>query len=162
MVQPRRVGSPGLCPVLLSDPRLRGPPGTGAGPVLEARRVAPAFGSQGFVSGHFVHGTVPRQSIAAAGPTTRTLLRAFLCQICHGASGCDGACARAGSPGHSQEEERLRAIVRLPPLHEQSRPPQHLKCPFQALHGRVEDVVSFTTFTLVSYYVAGKCKRKML
>lgn len=110
MVQPRGVDSFGYRPVLLSDSRLRGPPGFGAGPVLEAGRMVPALGSAGFVSGHFIHGTVPRQPSAAPGPTAGPLLWPVLCQICHSASDCHGACAWTGSPFHTQKEEGLETV----------------------------------------------------
>lgn len=107
MVQPCRVDPHGHCPVLVSDSRLRGPPGFGVGPVLEARRIFPALGSEGFVSGHFIHGIVPCESSAAPCPATGPLLCPVLCQICHRASDCHGARPRAGTPCHAQKEEGL-------------------------------------------------------
>ena len=110
MVQACRVDTFGNLPVLLSDPGLRGPPGFGAGPVLEARRMVSPVGSTGFVSGHFIHGTVPRPPPAAPNPTAGTLLRPVLRQIRHRTSGRHGARAWTGSPGHTEKEEGLGTI----------------------------------------------------
>lgn len=79
MVQPGGVDSSGYSSILLADPRLRGPSGLGAGPVLEARWMVSAFGPTGFVSGHFIHGAVPRESSAAPGRVSNPLLWPVLC-----------------------------------------------------------------------------------
>lgn len=110
MVQPCGVDSFGYGAILLSDSRLRGPSGFGAGPVLEAWWMVSSLGSTGFVSGHCIYGTVPRQSSAAPGSTTRPLLWPVLCQICHSSSDCHGACAWTGSPFHTQKEKGLETI----------------------------------------------------
>lgn len=137
MVQPSGVDSFGYGPVLLSDPRLRGPSGFGARSVLEARRIFSALGPTGFVSGHFLHGTVPRQPPAAPDPTTRPLLRAVLRQVHHSAAGRHGARPWTGSSFHKQKEEGLESVVTVRDVFHTSKDSfsKHLKCLFNAFHG---------------------------
>lgn len=62
-------------------------------------------GPTSFVSGRFVLGAVPHQPSAAAGPTTRPLLRRVLCEVCPGASDCHDAGAWSGALFHAQKEK---------------------------------------------------------
>lgn len=105
MVQPCRVDPPGHGAILLSDPRLWGPSGFGPGRLLEARRMASPSRLASFVSGHFVHGALPRQPSAAPGQTTRPLLRRLLREVYLGAADRHGAGAGTGSPFHAQKEK---------------------------------------------------------
>lgn len=107
MVQPRRVDPSGYSPVLLPHQRLRGPPGLGTGPVLEAWRMVSALGPAGVVPGFVVHGVVPHQPSASASAATGPLLWPGLRQICPGASDRHGVCAWTGSPFHKQKKEGL-------------------------------------------------------
>lgn len=110
MVQSWRVDPSGYGPVLLSDPRLWGPSGFGSGPVLEALWMGSVQSPTSFVSGHFIHGLVPRQPPAAPGPTARPLLRLVLREVYHGASDCHGVGAWTGLPFHSQKEELMGTL----------------------------------------------------
>lgn len=110
MVQSWRVDPFGYDPVLLSDPRLWGPSGFGSVPVLEALWMGSVQSSTSFVSGHFIHGPVPRQPPAAPGPTTRPLLRPVLREVYHGASDCHGVGAWTGLSFHSQKEELVGTL----------------------------------------------------
>lgn len=105
MVQPQRVDSFGLSSVLVSDQGLRGPPGVGNGPVLEARWLESAMGPPSRGPGPVIHGAVPRPPPAAPTPATGPLLLPVLSEISPGASAGHGAHAWNASPLHIQKKE---------------------------------------------------------
>lgn len=107
--------------VLLPDPGLRGPPRSGSGPVLAARRLAPAVGPQGSVLGPLVFGAAAAEPPAAARRASRPLLRLVLRQVRPRAADCRGSGSGLGPPSHTQKEKRLDKNVyvskdfRVPP-----------------------------------------------
>lgn len=111
MVQPCRMDSFGHSPILLSHPRLWGPVGFGAGTVLEAWWMVSTLGSQSFVYGCIIHGSLPRESSTAPSPTTGPFLQPVLCQIRPSASDRYGTCAWAGTPINIQKKERLEEFL---------------------------------------------------
>lgn len=101
----------GHSPILLSHPRLWGSVGFGAGTVLEAWWMVSTLGSQSFVYGCIIHGSLPRESSTAPGPTTEPFLQPVLCQIRPSASDRYGTCAWAGTPINIQKKERLEEFL---------------------------------------------------
>lgn len=102
---PQRVDPSGLGAILLADPGLRCPAGTGRGPVLEAQGVEPVPGPDGPLPGPVRGGAAPPAplgpTVAAAGP----LLRPLLPQVPAGSSAGHDAGTHSGPALHRQEVE---------------------------------------------------------